>query len=265
VLRVGVGFFLLSLAVLGGIILTPELTTNSQSVSWLQMFLALTLLTRKTTFLCGVGIIFLFSVAAQQYGLFHLMDYPVFLGIAGYLIIYSLLSDRNNKLALGILRVATASSLLWASVEKWAFPEWSFEILANKPGLMLGISSELYVVLAGFVEFCAAFLLLTGKVSAHAAALLLLFFCISAIPIFGVIDAIGHLGLIAALVVLLLSPNSLADSFDVRQDHRKTAIIHTCWFVVALLGYTLFFYSGYHLQYTEISAGDVVGWVKACD
>jgi len=64
-------------------------------------------------------------------------------------------------------------------------------------------------VAAGFVEFCAAYLLLTGELSARAAAVLLLFFFISAIYYFGLIDAIGHFVIIVVLLVPVASRNTV--------------------------------------------------------
>ena len=249
VLRLGVAGFLVAVSILGGTILTPELTTDWPWINWVQIALAATLIFRRTSFLCGLGIIGLFAFSISEHGLFHTLDYPIFLGIAAYLIIDSLLGPKKTQLATAILRVAAGSTLLWASIEKWAFPDWSFDILEQQPALTLGIDWELYMLLAGFVEFCAAFLVITGKLSARLAIMLLIFFFLSAIPPFGIIDAIGHSGIIVVLFILLFSVNTVADNFDVKNDQTKTALLHTCWYVVALLGYSFAYYGGYHIEY----------------
>lgn len=84
--RCTLGFFLVSVWGLGGIILTPELKTDAAWIPWLQLAMATCLISRRTMPLTGLGIVFLFSFATAQYGLFHLADYPVFLGVAVYLI-----------------------------------------------------------------------------------------------------------------------------------------------------------------------------------
>ena len=43
------------------------------------------MLSRRTMPLSAVGIAVLFAIAIWKYGIFHLADYPVFLGIAAYL------------------------------------------------------------------------------------------------------------------------------------------------------------------------------------
>ena len=88
--RATLGFFLVSLFDLGGIILTPELKTDVAWIPWLQLALAACLIWRRTMPITGLGLVFLFSYATAQYGLFHLADYPIFLGIAAYLIVQGL-------------------------------------------------------------------------------------------------------------------------------------------------------------------------------
>ena len=83
-IRVGLGAFLVALWTKGGVILTPELQTDSAWVSWLQLGMALALFWRATMALTAFGIVFLWSLGVANYGLFHLLDYPIFLGIAVY-------------------------------------------------------------------------------------------------------------------------------------------------------------------------------------
>ena len=146
----------------GGMILTPELKTDAQWIRWLQLGIALLVLIPRTAFLAGIGIIFLYGYAMAMYGIFHLLDYPIFLGVALYLIIDSLYGEGRRELAHSLLRVMTAVTLLWAGIEKFAYPEWSFQLIQGQPGMALGLDPEFFMVAAGFVEFCAAYLLLTG-------------------------------------------------------------------------------------------------------
>lgn len=80
-------------------------------------------------------------------------------------------------------------SLMWAAIEKWAYPQWTYPLLEARPYLTLGIPAGDFMVVAGFVEFALAFYILTG--------LSLIF--VSAILDFGKLDAIGHLPTIACL------------------------------------------------------------------
>lgn len=80
-------------------------------------------------------------------------------------------------------------SLMWAAIEKWAYPQWTYPLLEARPYLTLGIPAGDFMVVAGFVEFALAFYILTG--------LGLIF--VSAILDFGKLDAIGYLPTIACL------------------------------------------------------------------
>ncbi len=211
ILRISLGVFMLCLWLLGGILLTPELKTQSQAVSWFQLFLACCTIWWRTTFIAGLGIILLYGLAIANYGGFHLMDYPLFLGIAAYLIIKSLRLSRLQPYALSILYVAMAQTLLWASVEKWAFASWTLPLLAQHERITLGIDHRSYVMLAGFVEFVAAFLLLFGMLSQRLVAAMLLSVFIAAIVDFGKVDAVGHLMIIASLAIAVIEGNTVVN------------------------------------------------------
>src|SRR5436190_9336420 len=91
--RTGCSFFFIALWTKGGIILTPELKTSVELVSWLQLAIAVALIWRKTSPLGAIGIAALFALGVQQYGIFHLADYPIFLGIAAYIALTGLERD----------------------------------------------------------------------------------------------------------------------------------------------------------------------------
>jgi uncharacterized membrane protein YphA (DoxX/SURF4 family) len=257
-LRLGVSGFLAAVFLYsglhGGMILTPELKTDAQWVRWVQLGIAFLVLVPRAAFLAGLGIFFLYGYAIAQYGLFHLLDYPIFLGVAIYLIIDSLYGQGQRELAQTVLRVLTAITLLWAGIEKFAYPEWSFQLIADRPGMALGLDPEFFMVAAGFVEFCAAYLLLTGMLLARAAALVLLAFFVSAVLGFGLIDAIGHSVIIVVLVMLALSVNPVAHRFDSRGGLAATAVRHTCLFFGALLLFMALYYGGHYLSY-QIRSG----------
>jgi len=213
-LRLATCIFFLTATCTGAIsdqafILTPELETRHTLVAVIQLTIALFALRSHTACLSGLGIVVLYVIAVTEFGIYHMLDYPIFVGVAAYLVMSSSFSAAIAVVRQNVLRVCTSATLLWASIEKFAYPEWSFKLLESRPEITFGLDVEFYMVAAGFVEFCAAYLLLTGELSARAAAVLLLFFFISAIYYFGLIDAIGHFVIIVVLLVPVASRNTV--------------------------------------------------------
>jgi hypothetical protein len=200
-IRATCGFFFVALWTLGGIILTPELKTDAQWISWLQLALAAGLLWRVTMPLSAAGIALLFAIAVHDYGAFHLADYPIFLGIAAYLALTGLGRDLFGVRPLDVARYAAAVTLMWASIEKWAYPEWSFPLFIEYPGLTLGFDNEFFMRAAGVIEFTLAFSLIWTPLVRRMAAVILAAMFVSAVFEFGKLDAIGH----APIVVILLA------------------------------------------------------------
>lgn len=233
-IRAVCGFFFISLWAIGGIILTPELKTASPWVGPLQLAIAVGLLSRRTMPLSATGIVILFGLAVRDYGTFHLADYPIFLGIAAYLALTGLQKDLFGISALDVVRYATAVTLMWASVEKWAYPEWSFPLLIEHPGITLGFDSEFYMRAAGMVEFTLAFALAWTPLVRRIAAAVLLGMFISACFEFGKLDVIGHSAIIVVLIAVL------ADNRPMESDYRVPWLAPVGLF--AALTVTLFAY-----------------------
>jgi hypothetical protein len=206
-LRCCLAVFFIALWTHGGIILTPELTTGSTSVEWLQAAIAAGMFWQTSMIFSGLGIIGLFAYGIHQYGLFHMMDYPIFLGFAAYCLLIGCYRGRAGTMPLTIVRWSVGITLMWASVEKWGYPEWTYAILDQKPGLALGFSHPFYMTAAGMVEFGFAFAMIWTPLVRRLAAIVLLATFISAIFEFGKIDAIGHLPIIAALVAIIMEPS----------------------------------------------------------
>jgi hypothetical protein len=252
-LRLGVSAFFAAVFAYGcvgtGMILTPELHTHSAWICAVQLGIAALVLSRATAVYAGLGIIALYVFGVVEYGLFHMLDYPIFLGVAAYLIVDSTWGERGRALGEDIMRIAAGVTLLWASIEKFAFPEWSFILLAQRPGMTLGFSPEFYMVAAGFVEFCAAYLLITGMLSARFAALTLLAMFVSAIVPFGRMDAIGHSVIIVVLLLLALARNRVATQLNARGGVAVTATLHMAAFFATLAVFVTLYYAGYYLSY----------------
>jgi hypothetical protein len=252
-LRVSVLIFFTSAAVFGlynqPFLLTPELKTDLAFVPWLQLVIALFALHRYTLPLIGMGIIVLYVIATSLYGIFHTLDYFVFLGVG-----YFFLASRKDgetwiKSRYVVMFATTGLTLLWASIEKWAYPYWTYPLLESDPSLLIGMSPYLYMVLAGFVEFNITFILLSSaSVFSRTIATGLLFIFILAIYKFGLIDAIGHLPIMAILLVLVLRGPTSARYFLVlsgKSVWTEAYFMTGLWF----LAFNVIFLSYYGIYY----------------
>jgi hypothetical protein len=248
-MRIGVFGFLTAVSIYGNVLLTPELKTDWKWVPWLQMAMALLVLHPRTAWVTALGICVLYGIAIYQYGWFHLMDYPIFLGVAFYLFTMSRYGEKKAVLALTVLRVLTGITLLWAGMEKFAYPDWSFPLLLQRPGMAFGFDPEFFMVAAGFVEFTAAFLVITVSIAARAASALLLLIFSAAIPEFGVVDAVGHAVIIVVLIALIFSHNPIAEKLETRKGTAVTATVFVALYFVALALEGGFFYGTHWLAY----------------
>ena len=201
--RAAVGFFFIAIWGAGGILLTPELKTNSTLIGMIQLGIAAGMLSRRTMPLSALGICTLYAVAISQYGIFHLADYPVFLGVAAYLALTGLQTDLLGARPIDILRWTAGITLMWASIEKWAYPEWSYPLFIEHPGMSLGFTPEFYMRAAGAVEFALAFSLIWTPLVRRVGAVILAGMFVSAVFEFGKIDLIGHSLIVVALLGII--------------------------------------------------------------
>jgi hypothetical protein len=249
--RATLGFFLVSLWDLGGIILTPELKTDVAWIPWLQLAMAGCLIWRRTMPITGLGIVFLFSFATAQYGLFHLADYPVFLGIAAYLIAQGLGLKPFDVRPLDLVRWTAAVTLMWASIEKWAYPDWTAPLIAAKPQMTMGATPELFMQAAGVIEFTLAFALIWTPLVRRTAAIILAAIFVSAIFEFGKVDAVGHSGIIVVLLAIA------AD--DVRVPVRaRQALLAPAYYGAALATFLFLYYVGHAALFGGLSELPVI-------
>lgn len=234
--RVLCGSFFVALWTMGGILLTPELKTTSATISWLQLAIAAGLLSRRTMPLSALGIAVLFALALRDYGVFHLADYPIFLGIAAYLALTGLQRDLFGVRALDIMRYAAAITLMWASIEKWAYPEWSFPLFTDHSAIALGFNNELFMRAAGVIEFTLAFALVWTPLVRRTAAFILAGMFIGAIFDFGKIDLIGHAPIIAVLLAIG------ADNVAATKVPWRFALAAPAAYSIALAGFLTIYY-----------------------
>ncbi len=204
--RAGTAAFFVSLWVLGNIILTPELKTSLPDIRWLQFAIAAGMFWRPTMIVSAAGIVALYAYATYMYGVFHLMDYPIFLGLAAYLGLTGAgVKTVFNLRPIDIARWAVAITLIWASCEKFAYPQWTVPLLVQHPSLCMGFSVPYYMNAAGVVEFSLGFGLLWSPLVRRLSAIVLAAMFTSAIYTFGIIDAIGHMMIIVTLVTIAVN------------------------------------------------------------
>jgi hypothetical protein len=212
--RATCGLFFVALWTLGNVLLTPELKTASTAVSWLQLAIAAGLIWRRTLPLSGLGIVVLFGLAVREYGVFHLLDYPIFLGVAAYLVLTGLQRTLFGMRPLDIVRWSASITLMWGSIEKWAYPQWTFPLFISHPAINMGYDGEFFMRAAGVVEFTLAFALLWTPLVRRSAAIMLGGIFVSAIFEFGKVDAIGH----SAIIIVLMA--IAADDARAKLDKR---------------------------------------------
>ena len=199
--RAGTAFFFISIWAIGGILLTPELKTNSTAVAAIQLGIAAGMLSRRTMPLSAAGIAIIFCIAIHDYGIFHLADYPIFLGVAAYLALAGLQCDFFGFNRLDIVRWSAGVTLMWASIEKWAYPQWSYPLFIEHPNMTMGLTPDFFMRAAGAVEFALAFSLMWTPLVRRVGSTILAAMFISAVFEFGKVDLVGH----TLIVVVLLS------------------------------------------------------------
>jgi hypothetical protein len=241
IFRAACAFFFISIWAAGGILLTPELKTDSIWIGVLQLAIAAGMLSRRTMPLSALGIVALFDIGIWYYGAFHLADYPVFLGFAAYIALIGGQTKFFGTRPIDVLRFAAAITLMWASIEKWAYPQWSYPILIQHPEMTLGFAPDFYMRAAGAIEFALAFALLWTPLVRRVAAIMLTAMFVSAVFAFGKIDLIGHSLIVVALVGII------AD------DGGKPARIRDFWLMpAAYIASLALFLATYYIVHAEL-------------
>ena len=203
IFRAGCAFFFIAIWGVGGILLTPELKTSSTLVGAIQLGIAAGMLSRRTMPLSALGIFVLYGIAVWNYGPFHLADYPIFLGVAAYLALAGAQTNFFGARPIDVLRWSAGITLMWASIEKWAYPEWSYPLFIAQPSLTLGFTPDFFMRAAGAVEFALAFSLMWTPLVRRVGAVMLAAMFVSAVSDFGKIDLIGHSLIVVALLGII--------------------------------------------------------------
>ena len=252
-LRICAGVFFVALAVYGKIhhdsfLITPELKTTQAVIPYSQFIIGLCALSRYTTPLIGLGIIALYIDAMFSYGVYHMLDYPLFLGIGYFFLVAYAKSDQQKKSGFIVLYATTGITLLWAAIEKFAYPHWSYPLLESHRTILMGFSPTGFMLLSGFVEFALTFALLgAASISGRALALALEAIFVLAIIPFGALDAVGHLMIIAILFILLIRGPTGARKMLILSEKSvwTEAYFMTGLYVLAFAMFFLMYY-GFH-------------------
>ena len=140
IFRAGCAFFFIAIWGAGGILLTPELQDQIRLWSAPCNSALLRACCRARRCRCPRSASSCCSASAiWNYGPFHLADYPVFLGVAAYIALVGGQTNFFGVRPLDVLRWAAGITLMWASIEKWAYPEWSYPLFIQHPEMTHGV------------------------------------------------------------------------------------------------------------------------------
>lgn len=201
--RAVVGAFFIAIFAVGGVYLTPDLKTPSEIVSWGQLLIAMMIFFRGTQPLAALGIIILWLLALRDYDIFHLLDYLALgLGVAVYLVMEASSNEELRKHRFQALRWGVAIALMWSSLEKFAYPDWFYPLVEEKPFLTFGLPRDVFIPMAGVSEFTMGFGLLWTPMVRRLSAIALFVIFNAAVYPFGRVDLIGHALIMAVIVAI---------------------------------------------------------------
>lgn len=206
--RLVIGAFFVAIFAAGGVYLTPDLKTPAEWVSWTQLLIAVLVFPRATRPLAAVGIIGLWLLALRDYDIFHLLDYLALgAGVAVYLVLDSSRNEDWRKHRFEALRWGVAIALMWSSLEKFAYPDWFYPLVVEKPFLTFGIPRDAFIPMAGVAEFTMGFGMIWTPLVRRLSAIALFVIFNAAVYPFGRIDLIGH-ALIMAIIVAIAADHT---------------------------------------------------------
>ena len=207
-MRVVIGGFFVAIFAVGGVYLTPDLHTPNEWVSWLQLLIAMLVFSRRTMPLAAAGIIGLWVIALRDYDFFHLLDYLALgVGVAGYLVLADNPNGRFYGQRFAVLRWGVAIALMWSSLEKFAYAEWFYPLVEERPFLTFGMPRDTFIPMAGVAEFTMGFGLLWTPLIRRLSAIALIVIFTAAVYPFGRIDLVGHALIMGTLFLIAADPS----------------------------------------------------------
>ena len=224
--RIGTGVFFVAIWLVGGIILTPELLSNAWYIPYVQLGIAISVLFRRSLVLAGIGILFLYSNAVINYGIFHMLDYLTLVGLAIYLILSSFKTTKIDILYIGLI-----FSFLWSAIEKIAYPQLFYSFLEKYNFLTMGLDVDFFIASAAFVELTLFFLLLICNNITVLLAFLINLLIISGNIYFGKMDAIGHFPANFILLIILIKGTATINMNAIKAVISFLATIFTLFII----------------------------------
>lgn len=223
--------------------LAPELAHQSPWLNGAQMAALVMGVMPGFRLLLPILILSLYAGSCFYFGPFHMIDYLHCLGIALCLWCWrpgateeSILRGRR------LLARFTGLSLCWLGLEKIILPQWSLEVIANRPWLTMGLPEDFFIQAAGLTEFTIGFFIMLGlwvRVSALVLSVLMVFTA----TIFGEREILGHLPIHAILILLILTPTTDSHHPPVTSVRAfMKAGLYTARYVVVLFGLGAIYY-----------------------
>ncbi len=151
-----------------------------------------------------------------HFGTIEAIDYINLLGIAAFLALTNR-KDKSQKFAIPILRITTGLALfILAFSEKLFYPEKAYEFLTKYPLNFMSeigvanFSDKLFTLSAGSMEAAFGLILIFGFITRINIAVLTIFFLMSNAFFFiqghpkeGLIELMGHLPVIASVIIFI--------------------------------------------------------------
>jgi hypothetical protein len=206
-MRFVIASFFVAIFAVGGVYLTPDLKTPNEWISWMQLLIAGLVFWRRTRPLAAAGIILLWVLALADYQFFHLLDYfALGVAVAAYLVLESSSRPEWRKYRFEVLRWGVAIALMWSSLEKFAYPDWFYPLVEEKPFLTFGMPRDVFIPMAGVAEFTMGFGLLWTALIRRLSAITLFVIFNAAVYPFGRMDLVGHALIMAVIVAIAADP-----------------------------------------------------------
>jgi hypothetical protein len=224
----------------GSAILTPDLRDDHAWLSIIQVLIAIYVAARATLPAAAVAVLVLYGYGVATYGLFHMLDYPFFLGLAAY---FALSVSKNSWLGshrFDYLRWTAALSVMWPSMENFLYPSWVASVALAHPQLTFGSDVATFTNAVGVAEFGLAFALLWTPLVRRLAATVLALLLFAVTFDLGKMVGVGHLMLVTILLLVFAHPG--------RKQAFCRPIVAPLVGGTALLAF-IFLYTGVHALY----------------
>lgn len=222
-MRIGTGVFFIVLWLMGDVILTPDLVTGAVFVGYIQFFTAFFTLFSPTLVLTAVGILVLYVFGAVEYGIYHMLDYAIFLGVAAFFAITGSGNEKLMRHRLSILVAFMLFSFLWSAIEKFGYPQWFDPFLDEHEFLTMGLPRDFFLMAAAFVEFTLVYVLLTGRNVVVLGAITLNAIIIAGALYFGKVDALGHFLVMVILIIVTIKGTEIVQVIPYKEGRNALA------------------------------------------